>query len=78
MVACSTGPLHIAGICRIQAIGLFSARRPIHPGRWKPLGALSKAIVYDNSCPICAKKKECSCIEKISAETILSEIKKGA
>ena len=78
LVACSTGPLHVAGICEIQAIGLFSARRPIHPGRWKPLGALSKAIVYDTSCPICAKKKECSCIEKISVETILSEIKKGA
>ena len=78
LVACSTGPLHIAGLCGIQAIGLFSSRRPIHPGRWKPLGASSKAIVYNSACPSCAKKKECSCIEKISVETILAEIKKGA
>lgn len=38
LVAASTGPLHIAGICDIQAIGLFEERRPIHSGRWKPLG----------------------------------------
>lgn len=78
LVACSTGPLHIAGLCGIQALGLFSSRRPIHPGRWRPLGSRSKAIVYDSNCPVCAKKKECSCIEKISVETILAEIKKGA
>lgn len=78
LVACSTGPLHIAGLCGIQALGLFSSRRPIHPGRWRPLGSGSNAIVYDSDCPVCAKKKECSCIEKISVETILAEIKKGA
>ncbi|MEX1002547.1 MAG: glycosyltransferase family 9 protein [Crocinitomicaceae bacterium] len=38
LVAASTGPLHIAGVCGIHAIGLFSDKKPIHPGRWKPLG----------------------------------------
>ncbi|MDX1351335.1 MAG: glycosyltransferase family 9 protein, partial [Putridiphycobacter sp.] len=38
LVAASTGPLHLAGLCNIQTIGLFTARRPLHPGRWKPLG----------------------------------------
>lgn len=38
LVAASTGPLHIAGVCGIHAIGLFSEQRPIHSGRWKPLG----------------------------------------
>ncbi|MFT4601517.1 MAG: heptosyltransferase-3 [Arenicella sp.] len=38
LVAASTGPLHIAGICNIQAVGLFEERRPIHSGRWQPLG----------------------------------------
>jgi ADP-heptose:LPS heptosyltransferase len=38
LVAASTGPLHIAGICNIQAIGLFQEKKPIHSGRWKPLG----------------------------------------
>jgi lipopolysaccharide heptosyltransferase III len=38
LVAASTGPLHIAGISGTHAIGLFIDKRPIHPGRWKPLG----------------------------------------
>lgn len=38
LVAASTGPLHIAGLTNRVAIGLFSSIRPIHPGRWKPLG----------------------------------------
>ncbi|MDG1914517.1 MAG: glycosyltransferase family 9 protein [Crocinitomix sp.] len=38
LVAASTGPLHIAGITNIRAVGLFSSKRPIHFGRWKPLG----------------------------------------
>lgn len=38
LVAASTGPLHIAGITNIHTIGLFSAKKPVHFGRWKPLG----------------------------------------
>jgi ADP-heptose:LPS heptosyltransferase len=38
LVAASTGPLHIAAACGIRAIGLYSPMRPIHPGRWKPIG----------------------------------------
>ena len=38
IVACSTGPLHIAGFLGVKAVGLFSLKRPIHPGRWMPLG----------------------------------------
>lgn len=38
LIAASTGPLHIAGITSRTAIGLFSTIKPIHPGRWRPLG----------------------------------------
>lgn len=38
LVASSTGPLHIAGVSGIQTIGLFPTKRPIHPGRWAPIG----------------------------------------
>ena len=53
LVAASTGPLHIAAALGKQAIGLFSSRRPIHPGRWKPLGPKAHAIVYDPQCSHC-------------------------
>ena len=74
LVACSTGPYHIAGISGIKAIGLFSPRKPIHPGRWKALGNKSVALVFDSSCSECKKGKACSCIENISVQSVLSAI----
>ena len=38
LVAASTGPLHIAAACGIQAIGLYTPEKPMHPGRWSPIG----------------------------------------
>lgn len=38
IVACSTGPLHIGAVLGLKAIGIFSQTRPIHPGRWQPIG----------------------------------------
>lgn len=38
MVACSTGPLHIASCLDKFVIGLYSTHRPIHAGRWCPIG----------------------------------------
>lgn len=38
LLAASTGPLHIAGLTGINAMGLFSEQRPTHAGRWQPLG----------------------------------------
>lgn len=45
LVAASTGPLHIASACGIHAFGLYSPKRPIHPGRWSPLGKNAHVIV---------------------------------
>jgi ADP-heptose:LPS heptosyltransferase len=38
LVAASTGPLHIAAASGTHAIGLYSEKRPIHAGRWQPIG----------------------------------------
>ena len=48
LVAASTGPLHIAAACGIQAIGLFSPKRPMHPGRWAPIGKKALVICADS------------------------------
>lgn len=74
LVACSTGPLHLAGILNIKAIGLFSSRRPIHPGRWKPLGNGSQYFVYDANCEACKKGKVCKCIQNITVEEVQKAI----
>lgn len=38
LLAASTGPLHIAAALGKHAFGIFSERKPIHPGRWSPVG----------------------------------------
>jgi heptosyltransferase-3 len=47
LLACSTGPLHIAAITNINSIGLFPPNKPINPTRWHPLGNNVK-IFCDN------------------------------
>lgn len=74
LIACSTGPLHIAGILDIRAIGLFSSRIPIHPGRWKPLGKHSIVMVKDPLCERCAKGLDCRCIEEIPVEDVVNAV----
>jgi len=51
LVAASTGPLHIAAACGKRAIGLFAAMRPIHPGRWSPIGPDAHALLAEGLAP---------------------------
>ena len=46
LVAASTGPLHLAGILNIKTIGLFAGKKPIHSGRWKPLG--NNVLIFED------------------------------
>lgn len=66
LVAASTGPLHIASALGLKAIGLYSPKRPIHPGRWAPIGKNAKFIVASSH----PEQGEL----EISAEEILSLI----
>ncbi|QTE40465.2 glycosyltransferase family 9 protein [Mucilaginibacter gossypii] len=38
LLASGTGPLHLAAAAGINTLGLLPSLRPIHPGRWGPLG----------------------------------------
>ncbi len=51
LVAASTGPLHIAAACGIRAIGLYANVRPIHPGRWAPIGRSAHAVIEEDIPP---------------------------
>lgn len=70
LVAASTGPLHIASLLQIKAVGLYSSRRPIHPGRWCPIGPNSTYLVFDANCESCKKGENCSCVENISVQQV--------
>ncbi len=65
LLACSTGPLHIAAALNKHAIGLYAPMRPIFPQRWKPIGVNTKVFVLDKECNACKNSLHCECIESI-------------
>lgn len=71
LVACSTGPLHIAGAIGIGAIGLYTEKRPMHPGRWQPLGGQSSTLTSRKECPC---KKSCTCVDQISVDQVYESL----
>ncbi len=63
LVAASTGPLHIASQLDKPVVGLYSPMRPIHAGRWAPIGK--------NAHVITAPEHPAEGELKISAEDVL-------
>lgn len=76
LVACSTGPYHLAGLSGIRAVGLFASRKPIHPGRWAALGKGASALVFDPNCQRCAEGRACTCVAEISIDHIADALEK--
>ncbi len=74
LIAASTGPLHIAAALGKKALGLFSPKRPIHPGRWMPLGFHAGYLVFEEDCPKCKKGVSCNCIEQIPAKKVIDKL----
>lgn len=74
LVACSTGPLHIAGYYGINTVGLYSPKRPIHPGRWAALGANVNVVVLDENCLDCEDGKDCNCVLDIPVNTVMEKL----
>ncbi len=70
LVASGTGPLHLAAALGRKAIGLFPPIRPIHPGRWAPLGPDAHFLVLDKSCDDCKNSGNCTCINSITPEEV--------
>ncbi|WKN41947.1 glycosyltransferase family 9 protein [Tunicatimonas pelagia] len=67
LVACSTGPLHIAATSGIYALGLYPDQRPMHAGRWGPIGKKAEYIEATFA-------KEASDLSDISVEEAIRRI----
>jgi heptosyltransferase III len=76
LVASGTGPLHLAAALGRHALGLFPPMRPIHPGRWAPLGPQAEYLVFDKpDCQDCRQAPvACTCIRAITAAEALARI----
>ena len=71
LVACSTGPLHLAGILGLKSIGLFSSKRPIHPGRWQPIGKDVHILVNEKEN---SAKKSTHTMQEIAVDRVVSMV----
>jgi len=76
LVAGSTGPLHLAAALGRHALGLYPPIRPMHPGRWSPLGPHTSYLVFDRpDCQNCrTQPAACTCIKAIAAATVAAQI----
>ena len=76
LVAGSTGPLHLAAALGRHALGLYPPIRPMHPGRWAPLGPHAEFLVFDKpACQDCrTQPAACICIRAIEAATVAARV----
>ncbi|MDO7875329.1 glycosyltransferase family 9 protein [Hymenobacter sp. ASUV-10] len=76
LVAGSTGPLHLAAALGRHALGLYPPIRPMHPGRWAPLGAHAEYMVFDKpDCEDCrTAPASCTCIRAIEPLAVLARL----
>ncbi len=71
LVAASTGPLHIAAALGKTAVGLYPPIRPMHAGRWGPIGRGAHALTLHRECSSCRKNPQsCTCISAITVEEV--------
>ncbi len=76
IVAGSTGPLHLAAALGRHALGLYPPIRPMHPGRWAPLGPHADYLVFDRpACQDCrAQPAACTCIKALEPALVLARV----
>jgi heptosyltransferase III len=74
LLACSTGVLHLAAALGIYTLGLYSPMKPIHPGRWMPIGKKTKYLVLKKECSDCRSSKDCACINSIGVDEVKEEL----
>jgi ADP-heptose:LPS heptosyltransferase len=70
LVAASTGPLHLAAALGINAIGIYPPIRPMHPGRWAPVGKKAMVFVEKKDCDACRKTGDCACMRAIQPRAL--------
>jgi ADP-heptose:LPS heptosyltransferase len=77
LVAASTGPLHIAAALGRFALGLYAPMRPIHAGRWGPVGKYADYLALDKTCNDCRKSGVCDCIKSIEPIDVYRRVKRA-
>jgi len=75
LVACSTGPLHIAAALGIHTLGIYPPIEPMHPARWQPIGKKAEVLVLSKECSDCRNDNFCACVNAISVAEVSQVLK---
>ncbi len=76
LVASGTGVLHLASALGKYTVGLFPPIKPIHPGRWGPIGQNAFYLVRDIDCNQCKGGGACECMKSIAVEQVKQRLDK--
>lgn len=74
IVAASTGPLHLAAALGKVALGIYPPIKPMHPGRWAPIGKNASFLVADKKCDECRNGSPCLCMQEVSPEAVYERL----
>lgn len=78
----STGPLHIASLFEIKALGLFPKQKEMGANLWGPIGKQASYLASTSVCHACLRKltdfntKLCQCMHDIKVEQVKNSIEK--
>lgn len=76
LIGASTGPLHLAAGVGVHALGLYPPIKPMHPGRWSPIGAKADYLVLPKECSDCrSNPTTCVCINQISVAAVVEKVR---
>ena len=71
LIASGTGPIHLAAALGIDAFGIYPPIKPIHPGRWAPLGPKAQVFVVNKLCNDCkGRPAACHCIQEVAPDSL--------
>jgi ADP-heptose:LPS heptosyltransferase len=70
LIASGTGPLHMSAALGQRTLGLFPPLRPIHPGRWAPIGTRAEVLCIDKVCAGCKDPSACACMRAITPQMV--------
>lgn len=70
VVACSTGPLHLAAALGTPSLGLFVPRKGLGVERWAALGPAAVSVQVSRRCARRCQNGACPCIEALAPQRI--------
>lgn len=74
LVAPSTGPLHLAAALGLRTVGLYVPRKPMHPGRWAPLGRDVRVLTGADDCRQSCVPGSCRCMTALLPAKVLTAL----